>query len=49
MLKAELANNRDLRVAELNKANTSWAEMAETAYSRASAAAKLFGWIWMYP
>lgn len=40
---AELANNRDLRVAELNKANTGSGQIAETAYSRASAAAKLFG------
>jgi len=40
---AELANNRDLRIAELNKANTGSGQVAETAYSRASAAAKLFG------
>lgn len=40
---AELANNRDLRIAELNKANTESGQVAETAYSRASAAAKLFG------
>lgn len=40
---AELAKNRDLRIAELNKANTGSGQVAETAYSRASAAAKLFG------
>lgn len=40
---AELAQNRDLRIAELNKANTGSGQVAETAYSRASAAAKLFG------
>jgi len=40
---AELANNRDLRIAELNRANTGSGQVAETAYSRASAAAKLFG------
>lgn len=40
---AELANNRDLRIAELNKANAGSGQVAETAYSRASAAAKLFG------
>ena len=40
---AELAQNRDLRIAELNKANTGSGQAAETAYSRASAAAKLFG------
>lgn len=40
---AELANNRDLRIAELNKANTGSGQVAETAYSRAAAAAKLFG------
>src|SRR5690606_3596961 len=40
---AELANNRNLRIAELNKANAGSGQVAETAYSRASAAAKLFG------
>lgn len=40
---AELSQNRDLRIAELNKANTGSGQVAETAYSRASAAAKLFG------
>lgn len=40
---AELSQNRDLRIAELNKANTASGQVAETAYSRASAAAKLFG------
>lgn len=40
---AELANNRDLRIAELNKANAGSGQVAETAYSRASAAAKIFG------
>ncbi|WP_263577025.1 tape measure protein [Acinetobacter pseudolwoffii] len=40
---AELSQNRDLRIAELNKANTGSGQVAETAYSRASAAAKIFG------
>ncbi|MFN4366927.1 MAG: tape measure protein [Acinetobacter sp.] len=40
---AELANNRNLRIAELDKANTGSGQVAETAYSRASAAAKIFG------
>lgn len=40
---AELAKNRELRIAELNKANIGSGQVAETAYSRASAAAKLFG------
>src|SRR5690606_9957801 len=34
---AELSQNRDLRIAELNKANTGSGQVAETAYSRASA------------
>jgi len=40
---AELSQNRDLRIAELNKANTGSGQVAENSYSRASAAAKLFG------
>ncbi|WP_104483698.1 tape measure protein [Acinetobacter indicus] len=40
---AELAKNRELRIAELNKANIGSGQVAETAYSRASEAAKLFG------
>src|SRR5690606_12996067 len=40
---AELSQNRDLRRSEVNKANTGSAHVAETAYSRASAAAKIFG------
>lgn len=40
---AELANNRDVRIAELNKATTGSGQNAETAYSRASAAAGKFG------
>lgn len=40
---AELSKNRDLRIAELNKATTGSGQNAETAYSRASAAASKFG------
>ncbi|MCL6243366.1 tape measure protein [Acinetobacter sp. ANC 7200] len=39
----ELKNNRDIRIAELNNATTGSGQVAESAYSRASAAAKLFG------
>ncbi|UUS61831.1 MULTISPECIES: tape measure protein [unclassified Acinetobacter] len=39
----ELKNNRDIRIAELNNALTGSGQVAESAYSRASAAAKLFG------
>ncbi|MFH7767777.1 tape measure protein, partial [Acinetobacter sp. BSP-28] len=40
---AELANNRNLRIAELNQATTGSGKVAESAYSRASAAANQFG------
>ena len=40
---AELANNRNLRIAELNQATTGSGKVAESAYSRASAAASQFG------
>jgi tape measure domain-containing protein len=40
---AELKNNRDVRITELNNAMTGSGQVAESAYSRASAAAKLFG------
>jgi tape measure domain-containing protein len=40
---AELKNNRDIRITELNNATTGSGQVAESAYSRASAAAKLFG------
>ncbi|WP_180102208.1 tape measure protein [Acinetobacter sp. YH12126] len=39
----ELKANRDIRIAELNNATTGSGQVAESAYSRASAAAKLFG------
>ena len=39
----ELKNNRDIRIAELNNATTGSGQVAASAYSRASAAAKLFG------
>jgi tape measure domain-containing protein len=40
---AELANNRNLRIAELNQATSGSGQVAESAYSRASAAASQFG------
>ena len=40
---AELSKNRDLRIAELNKATSGSGQVAESAYSRASAAANQFG------
>lgn len=40
---AELANNRDIRIAQLNQATTGSGQVAESAYSRASAAANQFG------
>ncbi|OTG88970.1 tape measure protein [Acinetobacter sp. ANC 3813] len=39
----ELKANREIRIAELNNATTGSGQVAESAYSRASAAAKLFG------
>lgn len=40
---AELANNRNIRIAELNQETTGSGKVAESAYSRASAAASQFG------
>ncbi|WP_166170188.1 tape measure protein [Acinetobacter sp. SA01] len=40
---AELANNRNLRIAELNQLNSGSGQVVESAYSRASAAANQFG------
>lgn len=39
----ELKANRDIRITELNNATTGSGQVAESAYSRAAAAAKLFG------
>ncbi|MEG2269511.1 MAG: tape measure domain-containing protein, partial [Acinetobacter sp.] len=40
---AELAKNRELRISELNKVTSGSGQVAESAYSRASAAANQFG------